>query len=224
MDDHRIFRLVPMLDYYARDFDTVEINNSFYRVPSFTTFEACKAATPAGFCFAVKGSRYLTHRKRLLDPKPALDRLLTAAGRLGAKLGPILFQLPPNWHCNVDRSQQFLRELPAKQSYSIECRDQSRHNRDVYRLWQDHNVAFCMYELGGVRSPVEAPADFVYVRLHGPGNKYEGDYPAGTLKSWADQIDRWKQSDIDVYVYFDNDQAGYAVKNAKELNRILADR
>jgi Uncharacterized conserved protein len=213
-----------MLDYYGRDFDTVEINNSFYRLPSTTTFEAWKETTPGGFCFAVKGSRYLTHNKKLLDPKPALDRLLTATGGLGAKLGPILFQLPPNWHCNLDRLQQFLHALPARVRYSIECRDQSWHNPDVYRLLQEHNVAFCLYELGGVRSPVEVTADFVYVRLHGPGNKYEGDYSAGTLKSWADQIDRWKQSDIDVYVYFDNDQAGYAVKNAKELKRILAAR
>ena len=91
-------------------------------------------------------------------------------------------------------------------------------------MLRDRNVAFCLYELGEVRSPVEVTADFVYVRLHGPGNKYQGDYSTATLKSWAVKIDRWKQSDIDVYVYFDNDQAGYAVKNAKELKRILAAR
>ena len=213
-----------MLDYYGQDFDTVEVNNSFYRLPSSATFEAWKDATPAGFCFAVKGSHYITHRKKLLDPKLALDRLMAATCGLGAKRGPILFQLPPNWHCNPDRLQQFLCALPAGPRYSIECRDLSWHNREVYRLLRDHNVAFCLYELGGIRSAVEVTADFVYVRLHGPGNKYEGDYSAGTLKSWADQIDRWKQSDIDVYLYFDNDQAGYAVKNAQELKGILAAR
>lgn len=213
-----------MLDLYARDFETVEINNSFYRMPSSATFEAWKDATPVGFSFSVKGSRYLTHRKKLLDPQPALERLMEAVVGLGVKLGPILFQLPPNWHCNLDRLQQFLGALPAGRRYSIECRDQSWHNREVYRLLRDHNVAFYLYELGGIRSTLEVTADFVYVRLHGPGNKYEGDYSAGRLKSWADRIQRWKQSDLDVYFYFDNDQAGYAVKNAQELKRILAAR
>ncbi len=213
-----------MLDYYRRDFDTVEINNSFYRLPPTTTFEAWKEATQSDFCFAVKGSRYLTHNKKLLDPEPALERLMTAAGGLGAKLGPILFQLPPNWHCNLGRLQQFLHVLPAGQRYSIECRDQSWHNEEVYRLLKGSNVAFCLYELGGVRSPVEVTADFVYVRLHGPGNKYQGDYSAATLKSWATTIHRWNKSDIDVYVYFDNDQSGYAVKNAQALRRMLEAR
>ena len=209
-----------MLDYYARDFDTVEVNNSFYRLPSSTAFAAWKRSTPVGFCFAVKGSRYLTHRKKLLDPQPALDRLMEATDGLGAKLGPILFQLPPNWHCNPDRLAAFLRTLPSKTRFTIEFRDQSWHNRQVFQLLQEHNVAWCVYELGGIRSPIEVTADFVYVRLHGPGNKYQGDYSHQTLKSWVAHVDRWIKSDRDVYVYFDNDQAGYAVKNAQELKRM----
>ncbi len=213
-----------MLNYYARDFDTVEVNHSFYRLPSTTTFGTWNTSTPAGFRFAVKASRFLTHRKKLLDPKPALEQIMEATGGLDAKLGPILFQLPPNWQCNPDRLKHFLCALPAGRRYSIEFRDQSWHNRQVFQLLREYNVAFCLYELDGIRSPIEVTADFVYVRLHGPGNKYEGDYSAATLKSWAVKIEHWKQSDIDVYVYFDNDQAGYAVKNAKELKRILAVR
>ena len=210
-----------MLNYYARDFDTVEVNNSFYRLPAAATFDAWRKSTPAAFSFAVKGSRYLTHRKKLLDPKPALDRLMEAAEGLGRKLGPILFQLPPNWQCNPDRLQAFLRSLSSGPRYSIEFRDQSWHNSQVFQLLRDHNVAFCIYELGGVRSPIEVTADFVYVRLHGPGNKYQGDYSTETLKSWAAHIERWIDSSRDVYVYFDNDQAGYAVKNARELKQRL---
>lgn len=210
-----------MLNYYARDFDTVEINNSFYRLPSAATFDTWRMSTPAGFSFAVKGSRYLTHQKKLLDPKPALDRLMEVAGGLGEKLGPILFQLPPNWHCNLDRLEAFLGVLPSGPRYSIEFRDQSWHTRQVFQLLREHNVAFCIYELGGVRAPVEVTADFVYVRLHGPGNKYQGDYSTKTLKFWAARIERWIDSSRDVYVYFDNDQAGYAVKNAREFKRII---
>lgn len=210
-----------MLNYYARDFETVEINNSFYRLPSSATFEAWKKSTPAGFCFAVKGSRYLTHRKKLLDPKPALDRLMEATSGLGAKLGPTLFQLPPNWHCNPARLEAFLCALPSGSRYSLEFRDRSWHTHQVFQLLREHHVAFCLYELGGIRSPIEVTADFVYVRLHGPGNKYQGDYSIKTLKSWAAHIGRWIESNRDVYVYFDNDQAGYAVKNAQELKKIL---
>lgn len=210
-----------MLDYYAHDFDTVEINNSFYRLPSASTFEMWKEATPPGFCFSLKGSRYITHRKKLLDPSPPLEMLLSAASHLGPKLGPVLFQLPPRWRCNLERLSRFLKALPASYRYSLECRDITWHNPDVYRLLQRHNVAFCLYELAGVTTPILATADFIYVRLHGHGSKYQGDYPLPTLKSWCRRIQGWTGSGRDVYLYFDNDQAGYAVKNAKALRQLI---
>ncbi|MCS6296801.1 MAG: DUF72 domain-containing protein [Nitrospira sp.] len=212
-----------MLDYYSRDLNSVEINNSFYRLPSPSTFERWKDATPQDFCFAVKGSRYLTHQKKLLDPAPPLKRLMSAAGHLGPKLGPIVFQLPPHWRCNPERLSRFLRALPASHRYSIECRNVTWHNPEVYRLLQTHNVAFCLFELGGSVTPMEVTADFVYVRLHGPGNKYQGDYSLATLKNWCRRIRRWTGCDKDVYVYFDNDEAGYAVKNARMLRGMMAD-
>ncbi len=212
-----------MLDYYARDLDTVEINNSFYRLPPSGTFEGWKKSTPPGFCFAVKASRYLTHQKKLLDPSPALKRLLGAAVHLGSKLGPILFQLPPHWRCNIERLSDFLRTLPPSHRYSLECRNATWHTGEVYRLLEQHNVAFCLFELGGCMTPIEVTADFVYVRLHGPGNKYQGDYPTATLKAWCRRIRQWTRCDKDVYVYFDNDQAGYAIKNAKTLRAMVDD-
>ncbi len=210
-----------MLDYYARDFDSVEINNSFYRLPSPATFQAWRDATPEDFCFAVKASRYLTHRKKLIEPQNPLATLLAAAQVLGQKLGPVLFQLPPNWHCHLARLREFLGALPPGHRYSIEFRDVSWHNESVYRLLRAHNVAFCLYDLGGVQSALEVTADFVYVRLHGPGAKYQGSYSKRALASWAKRIDRWRRADLGVYVYFDNDQAGYATINALTLHEAL---
>ena len=210
-----------MLDYYARDFDTVEVNNSFYRLPPSATFEAWRNAAPDNFCFAVKGSRYLTHAKRLMDPEPAIERLMAATSGLGVKRGPILFQLPPKWHCNLERLERFLDALPSGVRYSIEFRDQSWHNPQVFRLLCKHQVAFCLFELAGFLSPMTVTADFVYVRLHGPGNKYQGDYSPAVLRSWASRIRRWTGQGLDVYLYFDNDQNGYAAKNARDLKRML---
>ncbi|MCS6288799.1 MAG: DUF72 domain-containing protein [Nitrospira sp.] len=116
----------------------------------------------------------------------------------------------------------FLRALPAGRRYNIEFRDQSWQTGRVFDFLRQYNVAFCIYELGGIRSALEVTADFVYVRLHGPGNKYEGDYSITTLKSWATRLERWIKSHRGVYVYFDNDQAGYAVKHAQELKNLIA--
>lgn len=210
-----------MLAWYRDRFDTVEINNSFYRLPSADTFAAWRDATPQEFRFAVKGSRYITHRKKLKDPHAALERFLPAAEVLGRKLGPILFQLPPRWNCNVDRLGAFLDALPKRHRYTFEFRDPSWHQPAVYRLLTRHNAAFCIFELAGVASPLAVTADFAYVRLHGPGRKYEGDYSAEALEAWAFRIRGWRKALAAVYVYFDNDQGGYAAKNAAELKTLL---
>ena len=206
-----------MLTWYRERFDTVEINNSFYRLPSPETFTAWREATPAGFSFAVKASRYITHRKKLHEPQPGLERLLPSVEALGPKLGPILFQLPPRWACNVERLSEFLEWLPNTHRYAFEFRDPSWHVPAVYSVLEKHQAAFCLYELDGFLSPIEVTAEYVYVRLHGPGRKYQGDYSRAALQSWADRIDRWQATLKAVYVYFDNDQAGFAVKNAAEL-------
>jgi uncharacterized protein YecE (DUF72 family) len=210
-----------MFAYYSQEFDSVEINNSFYRLPSAAAFEAWKASAPAGFRFAVKASRYLTHNKKLSDPKPALDLFLPLAERLGDKLGPILFQLPPRWHRNDERLARFLAVLPHRHRYSIEFRDHTWDHEDVYALLRRHNVAYCIYELAGFRSPIEITADFAYVRLHGPGAKYQGDYSRSVLRGWAARIAGWRDRLAAVYVYFDNDQAALAVKNARTLRSLV---
>ena len=210
-----------MLAWYMERFDTVELNNSFYHLPTGETFGAWRRATPASFCFSVKGSRYITHRKKLNDPAPALARFMEPVQSLGDKLGPILFQLPPRWTCNVPRLTAFLDALPRSHRYTFEFRDLSWHDPVVYRALGRHNVAFCLYELDGFETPYQLTADFVYVRLHGPGRKYQGDYSSQQLRGWARRIARWRQRLKAVYVYFDNDQAGYAAKNAAELKSMV---
>lgn len=211
-----------MLEFYLNHFNTVEINNSFYHLPLDSTFHNWRRLAKPGFCFAVKGSRYLTHMKKLKDSQSGLQRFLARVELLEEKLGPILFQLPPNWACNAPRLAEFLGALPQGHRYSFELRDPSWHVPEIYELLSRHNAAFCIYELAGFRSPMPLTADFAYVRLHGPGEKaYQGRYDRRTLGRWRDRIRKWQSELKAVYVYFDNDQAGYAVQNALQLRKIV---
>lgn len=210
-----------MLPYYASHFDTVEINNSFYHLPTSKTFKSWGEAVPADFIFAVKASRFITHMKKLKAPKTSMTKFLARVDRLEDRLGPILFQLPPGWRCNVERLARFLNALPVQYRYSFEFRDPSWHVNEVYALLRKHNASLCVYHLNGFDSPVEITADFVYVRLHGTESKYGGSYPDPILKQWANRIGRWQRESKIVYFYFNNDPEGYAVKNAFTLKKFL---
>jgi uncharacterized protein YecE (DUF72 family) len=211
-----------MLDFYLQHFDTVELNNSFYRLPTASAFECWRDATPANFIFAVKASRFITHNKKLKDPENALENLLPRAAHLGPKLGPILFQLPPKWRVNVERLRNLLAILPRDLRYAFEFRELSWMNAEVNELLKEFNAAFCIYELAGYHSPFEVTADFTYVRLHGPAaGKYQGSYSDERLGQWARRIETWAKELKAVYVYFDNDQAGYAANNALTLKRMV---
>jgi len=209
------------LPYFIERFNTVEINNSFYRMPKKEVFERWREETPPDFLFAVKGSRYITHMKKLKDVGQSVDWLLDNASALKKKLGPILFQLPPGWKLNLERLQEFLNILPRDHRFSLEFRNDTWYTEEAYSLLRRYNCAFCIYELNGHQSPVEVTADFVYVRLHGPGGKYQGNYPDSTLKKWAERIREWMRAGKEVYVYFDNDEKGYAAFNALRLKDLL---
>jgi uncharacterized protein YecE (DUF72 family) len=206
--------------FYQQHFDTVELNNSFYRLPGRETFLKWKKTTKPGFIFSVKANRFITHMKKLKDPAEPMKRMMYSARGLGQKLGPVLFQLPPKWQKNTERFREFLKTLPKKGRFVFEFRETSWYEEDILSLLKSKNCAFCIYELAGHLSPLEVTADFVYVRLHGPGNKYQGSYPMATLKKWAARIREWRRAGRDVYVYFDNDQAGYAAFNALTLQRL----
>lgn len=214
-----------MLDYYMRHFDTLELNNSFYRLPTIQAFEYWRDATPRNFVFAVKASRFITHNKKLKDPENALDNILPRAEHLGRKLGPVLFQLPPQWKVNLERLEKLLESLPRDRRYAFEFRELSWIAPEVNRLLERFNAAFCIYELAGYHSPCDITADFCYVRLHGPGaGKYQGSYDRRRLRAWARRIEDWGKKLKAVYIYFDNDQAGYAAHNALTLREMVFGR
>jgi uncharacterized protein YecE (DUF72 family) len=212
-----------MLDFYVRHFDAVEINNTFYRLPRIEMLRAWRDATPRDFRFAVKGSRFITHNKKLKDPENAIENILPRAVEgLGPKLGPVLWQLPPKWNRNLERLEEFLVVLPRELRYAFEFRHESWITPETLAILRRYNAAFCIYELAGYHSPIEITADWAYVRLHGPGGKYQGSYPRATLRRWADRIAAWAGQLRGIHVYFDNDQAGYAAKNALTLKQLVA--
>lgn len=213
------------LAYYLRDFDTVELNNTFYHLPTEEAFDRWRKSVPPGFVFAVKGSRFLTHMIKLKDPERGLVNFMPRAERLKRKLGPFLWQLPPKWNANVERLETFLALLPAKHRYAFELRTPSWLNEDVYAVLRKYNAAFCIYELAGYQSPLEITADWTYIRLHGPTRfKYQGSYSHQQLEEWAERIRTWSKKMKAIYVYFDNDDSAFAVENALTLKEILGVR
>ena len=209
------------LAYYLQFFDTVEMNNSFYRLPQEKTFVQWKEAVPENFLFAVKASRFITHMKKLKDPKQNFEPFIQNVDALQEKLGPVLFQLPPKWKYNHERLKAYLTMLPKHYRYTFEFRDPTWYNNAALDLLKQHNIAFCIYELASHLSPLEVTADFVYVRLHGPGEKYQGSYNDKTLSVWAERCKDWQKSGKDVFLYFDNDEKGYAAFNARELKVLV---
>lgn len=209
------------LDYYLEVLSTVEINRTFYSLPLKKVFLGYAKKVPASFIFSVKASRFITHVKRLKDPKPSLRRLFSRIEGLGPHLGPILFQLPPQWKVNKERLHAFLKALPKDHRYVFEFRNASWLNPEVYDLLKQYNAGFCIYELAHFITPAIATADFLYVRLHGPKQAYGGKYSLPTLKKWARLFRQMANKGKDVYCYFDNDEAAYAALNAKTLQQLL---
>lgn len=212
------------LAFYARHFDTVEINSSFYRLPSPKTIRNWCDSVPDGFRFALKASRYITHVKKLKDPNTGLGTLFECASMLGDRAGPILFQLPPRWHFNDRRLADFVGALSADFHYAFEFRDHSWINPRTRTLLAENGIAFCIYDLDGFQSPKSVTADFAYVRLHGPAGPYQGSYDTDTLNGWAGVLSAWSGQGRDSYCYFDNDQAGHAAANALRLRQMLVNR
>ena len=205
-------------EFYTKHFDTVEINNSFYKLPPREVFEGWRQHSPKKFLFVIKANRFITHNLKLSRPAEPLTRLFSSIDALEEKLGPILFQLPPRWNLNLDRLKEFLNALPKGYRYVFEFRNETWNTEEVYKLLQEYNCAFCIYELAGHVSPQLVTANFVYVRLHGPtANKYEGSYTKTSLKKWAKQCLSWQKEKKDVFIYFDNDQKGYAAFNAMTI-------
>jgi uncharacterized protein YecE (DUF72 family) len=212
------------LEFYAERFDTVELNNSFYRLPAAETFAAWRRRVPAAFVMAVKASRYLTHLKRLRDPAEPVERFWSRARRLGERLGPVLYQLPPRWNRNLDRLEEFLASVPPRRPQAFEFRDPSWYHADTYALLERRAAALCLHDMRGSASPTEPVGPFVYVRFHGSVGRYHGSYAPEALEAWADRIAGWVEDGRPVWAYFNNDPEGQALRDAERLRTMLGER
>ncbi|MFN8101923.1 MAG: DUF72 domain-containing protein [Mycobacterium sp.] len=207
------------LTCYSAEFDTVELNGSFYRWPEEQSFAAWKQQLPPGFTMAVKASRGLTHYRRLRSPEVWLDRMEQGLRALGDACGPLLVQLHPEHSRDDARLDEFLAALPDWLTVAVEFRHPSWDDPQVYGILERHGAAYVV--MSGARLPCipRATAKLVYVRMHGPDPErlYGGSYSAEDLCRWADRIHRWSDENHDVLVYFNNDEAGNAVRDARAL-------
>ena len=236
------------LEYYGRHFKTVEVNSTFYRQMKPETFKNWAETVPQDFVFAVKVSRFITHIKRLKDCREPAKVMIESFSGLGQKLGPVLFQLPPRFKADSERLEDFLvhcsqlivhskrksmnREPRTVNRIAFEFRDQSWFDESIYKILRKYNAALVIAESGsfwpssaeaseGKPSEEVITADFVYIRFHGEGGSYASKYTDKELESWANRIRKWRKRGLDVYAYFNNDVAGFAIENAKTLISLI---
>jgi uncharacterized protein YecE (DUF72 family) len=209
------------LERYVEVFDTVELNATFYRLPSAETVERWRDAVPRGFVFAVKGSRYLTHLRRLLDPGSGLARFYEPVARFGAKLGPVLWQLPPHMKPDLARLDRFLGRLPAGR-HAVEFRDPAWYTEETCAVLDRHGAAFCEHD-NVKRDPPRLTGGFRYVRFHGTSGRYSGRYGAAALRPFAESYLDAAARGVDVFVYFNNDLGGHAVRDALDLLALVGE-
>ncbi len=215
------------LEFYAEHFETVELNVSFYRLPGKKVFESWYKRTPKGFSFAVKGNRFITHIKRLKDCRMPLSLFLDHSSALKEKLGVILWQLPPHFHFDKERLEQFcvlLSTLPRSKSirHVFEFRDESWLCNDAFQTLDEFNFGFCIAHGSGLPLMDKVTTRFVYLRLHGGETLYGSDYSEKELKGWVRKIEHWKAKGKDIFIYFNNDAYGFAIKNGLALKKLLS--
>ena len=209
------------LKYYADHFPTVELNNTFYRLPSEKAVISWYDVTPPGFVFSIKVSRFITHVKKLKDTVVALSNFMSRIGSLQEKLGPLLYQLPSGIHRNDGLLEDFLSSLPTGFRHFMEFRHESWLNEHVFDILRKHGAGLCVFDMPRLSCPVLATADFAYIRFHGHDNLYSSCYTDEELDNWAKNIVELSKELKTVYIYFNNDVAGYALKNAVTLGDCL---
>lgn len=211
------------LTWYSTVFPTVELNTTFYRLPRAEAVDRWRDETPPGFLFACKGSRYLTHLKRLSEVSRGLDRFLGLVRRLGQKLGPVLWQLPPQMSkADPARLQRFVDHLPSDLQQVFEFRSEAWYTEEICDILDSRGVAFCEHDLVD-KDPPRPTGRFRYLRFHGRTRKYSGRYGRRALAPYARSLSAWRRRGLDAYVYFNNDTGGHAVRDALELSELLGD-
>ncbi len=213
------------LDAYTRRFQTVEINNTFYRWPKDEVFSTWHDRLPERFVVSAKASRGLTQFRKLNDPAPWLERMESGMRRLGEKRGVLLSQLPPHFGRDLDRLDHFLGVIPSGQRVAVEFRHPSWDTEETFAILERRGVAYCVTSGANLPCLLRATARFVYVRLHGPDPQhlYAGSYSESDLRWWADRISEWRSQDRDVLAYFNNDGHGHAVRNALRLRELVGE-
>ncbi len=228
--DHSVNVLYPRkasslqrLDAYAREFRTVEVNNTFYRWPKDEVFATWRDRLPEGFLVSAKASRGLTQFRKLNEPEAWLGRMEAGMSRLREKRGVLLFQLPPHFGRDLDRLDQFLGLVPEGQRTAVEFRHPTWDVEETYELLARHRTAYCVMSGANLPCVLRATAGLVYVRLHGPDHHhlYAGSYSEDDLRWWADRIGEWSSQGRDVFAYFNNDGHGHAVRNARRLKDLV---
>lgn len=207
--------------FYAATFDTVEINNSFYRLPKPEVCAAWRDQASPGFCYAMKANRYLTQSKKLKDAGEPLARMMVSFDQIRPALGPILYQLPPHFKLNLERLESFLRIVPKNVANVFEFRDPSWYADEVFSLLDRYDASFCAHDLPGLASPRIAVGAIVYVRFHGGEGKYWGRYSKTALEDWAAWIDGEVENGRSVWIYFNNDTEGAAIRDAMTLKEMV---
>jgi uncharacterized protein YecE (DUF72 family) len=211
------------LGFYAARFPTVELNNPFYRLPTPEMFLRWRETTPEDFRFAVKASRYITHIKRLHDVAQEVALFMDRAVLLGPKLGPVLFQLPPNQQLDLPRLDNFLQLLHNEQQWVVEFRHPSWHTNEVYRLLASRAVALCIPVGGGLEPDRITTAPFTYIRMH-RGQEPAGGFRKEELRTWSNRIRALAEAGKEVYLYFNNDWEGFAIRDAFVMEQLLVNR
>ena len=211
------------LPFYARSFDTVELNSSFYRWPRLSTFQYWRRELPDAFRLSVKAPRGLTHGRRLYAPEAWLARIAAGWHALGGNRAVLLVQLAPSHTRDDARLACFLRQVPGWIRVAVEFRHHSWHCEEIFALLEDHGAAYCVMSGANLPCLLRATTDFVYLRMHGPDHHhlYAGSYPDADLAWWADRIREWTLAGQDVFVYFNNDGDANAVRNARTLQGLL---
>jgi len=207
--------------YYVKQFDTVELNVSFYRLPKKETFAGWRKKAGRKFVFSVKGSRYITHIKRLKDCQKPVKTFFQNANGIKNKNDVVLWQLPPRYKVNLERLSQFLKILPEGWRHAFEFREKSWLDEKVYKVLKKYNAAIVFQDYPDWPIAEEVTADFVYLRFHGKAHLYTSCYTKKDLEGWAKKIRGWIKKDLDCYVYFNNDALGYATENARDLKRMF---
>lgn len=209
-------------DFYAEHFDTVEINNSFYRLPTPEIFARWRDQAPPGFCYAVKANRFLTQAKKLKDCAEPLERMMASFCALGDRLGPILYQLPPRFKINLHRLDAFLTLVPKDVVNVFEFREKSWLVPETFDLLDRHGASFCVHDMPGSATDRIAVGKIAYVRFHGAERKYWGRYPDAALLSWSDWIVAQARAGRPVWAYFNNDLEAQAIHDAQTLKAMIA--